>query len=147
MTTAVILLAVALVVTISLYVLTTVQFRQVLHATLLTLDSVHLRDGLLLNKTLDRLMARDFPEFKGYESAETADEGSVESPFVPPPEWRAAAAMQRETLQHESENPTVMFESDELPPRGEPLVRGERWVPPEARGIDPTDEEVPIEDR
>jgi hypothetical protein len=132
MTTAVILLSVALVVLVALYVLTTVQFRKALEHSLQITDSVHFRQLAMLNKTLDRLMAHNFQEFKAFSSVDQSPEGYVEEQTQASPS---------------SEQATAVFESFELPPRDAPLIHGERWSPPEEQGIDPSEEGVEIENR
>ena len=127
MSTEEILLTLALALVVVLSALHTLLLRTTLDKVLQTLERVHIADIALQNKTLDRLMARDFQEYKAYESllmeGEVTDQSDIPS----------------------DEQPTAEFPAQYPPPRDAPLVRGERWVPPEERGIDP--EEVTVEDR
>lgn len=148
MTTAVILLTCSVAVLVILFVWESSQHRTALYKVLRMMNSTNLMYDRMLNKTLDRLMARDYQEFRAYHDVE-AMEGYVEESGAPlSPEGASQRASTEEPSPAPSSPPpldeeghTVEFQTEELPPRYAPLVHGERWVPPEMRGID--SEEVP----
>jgi hypothetical protein len=91
---AAILLLIALAVFVAFAVFFAVQISKTLQAvvsqvtrTVSLADQIHHRDQLALQTVLDRLMARDFTEFKDYQLSQVAMEGQME--LVPKEERHA----------------------------------------------------------
>lgn len=140
MTTAVILLAVALTVLVALYVFQSVQFSRTLQISFRASLIAQQAQQRSLDKLLDRFMASNFQEFKAYESLAEAEgyvEEEVETTVLPP---SAASPLSSASSATGSESPTAEFPAEYPPPPGMPLIRGERWIPPEERGIAPDEE-------